>query len=505
MRHRILLAAAALYLIAANLIWIERDTRPPFWDTACHETMALRIYDAFVMTGMVGLMKVLPGLTGYYPPFYHSVVAVFFGIFGKSVTAAQLANIPAILLLLASTYGIGRSVLSPLSAAAAAVLANFYPLMLWLSRETMIEYWLTSIVALSVWLLVARGFKTTQWSVAIGVVCGLGMFTKWTFAFFIALPFLWFARKNVRNAAIAAGVAAAITMYWYVPEISALRHLLEVNNEGGVGEGDPARFSLQSIVFYIRALAGYQIFLVLFVAFLAGIVVLRKRLNRAWIPIGLWLVGGWLSLMLFRNKDPRYSVPLLPAVALVTANIFDWKPVLLPVILPVLLFQHYLVSFGIRKLPEKIVVMEGAKGPLSYDWNLYTQTYFGLWGAPAREDWKIQHVLDEVSPPERRDIRLGLAPNIARFDPVAFEFYIALQKRPVVVNRLWHYDESAIANNDFVVVSEEGGTEDSFASVLSPDLRRINDFVFNHPDSFHIVERFSLPNGVGIRLYRVGV
>src|SRR6476620_3134774 len=128
MRHRILLAAAALYLIAANLIWIERDTRPPFWDTACHETMALRIYDAFVMTGMVGLMKVLPGITGYYPPLYHSIVALFFGIFGKSVTAAQLANFPAILLLLASTYGIGRSVLSPLSAGGAAVLANFYPL-----------------------------------------------------------------------------------------------------------------------------------------------------------------------------------------------------------------------------------------------------------------------------------------------------------------------------------------------------------------------------------------
>jgi 4-amino-4-deoxy-L-arabinose transferase-like glycosyltransferase len=505
MRHRILLAAAGLYLIVANLIWIARDTRPPFWDTACHETLALRVYDAFVMAGMVGLMKVLPGLTGYYPPLYHLVVALFFGVFGKSVSAAQLANLPAILLLLAATYGIGVSVLSRTSAAAAAVLANFYPLMLWLSRETMIDYWLTSMVAVSIWLLVARKFESVRWSVVIGIVCALGMFTKWTFGFFVVLPFLWFARRNVRNAGIAAAVAGAITMYWYVPQIQALRHLLYINNAGGVGEGDPNPLSFQAVVFYIRALEGYQIFLPLFAAFIAGIVVLRRRFDQAWVPVVLWLIGGWLSLMLFRNKDPRYSVPLLPAVALITANIFESRPVLLPVFLPIVLFQHYLVSFGVRRLPEKVVLMEGVKGPLSYDWNLYTQTYFGLWGPAAREDWKIQHVLDTVSAPGPRKITLGLAPNIARFDPVAFEFYIALQNRPVVINRLSHYDEGAIANNDFVVVTEENGNEDGFESVLSPDLRRINDYVFNHPDSFHMVERFALPNGVGIRLYRVGV
>jgi hypothetical protein len=502
MRHRILLGASAVYLAAANLIWIARDTRPPFWDTACHESLALRIYDAFAMVGLLGLIHLLPGLTGYYPPLYHSVVAIFFGVFGKSVAVAQWANLPAILLLLAATYGIGRSVLSRTSAAAAAILANFYPLMLWLSRETMIDYWLTSMVAVAIWLLVETEFETWQWSILIGLVCALGMLTKWTFGFFVALPFLWIARKNVRNAAIAAGVAGAITMYWYIPEISALRHLLAINDAGGAGEGDPNRLSFQAVVFYVRALEGYQIFLPLFVAFIAGVVILWKRFDRAWIPVVLWLIGGWLSLMLFRNKDPRYSVPFLPAVALITANIFDRKPILLTAFLPFLVVQHYLVSFGIRRLPEKVVLMDGMSGPLSYDWNLYTQNYFGLWGHPAREDWKIEYVLDKVSTPDRRPVRLGLAPNIARFDPVAFEFYIALRNRPVTVNRLWHYDERVIHDNDFIVISETGGG--NFDAMLSPDLQRINAYVQKHPDSFHFVERFALPNGVVIGIYRAG-
>jgi 4-amino-4-deoxy-L-arabinose transferase-like glycosyltransferase len=503
MRHRILLAGSAAYLAVSNLIWIARDTRPPFWDTACHETLALRVYDAFTMLSMFAAFRILPGLVGYYPPFYHSVVAVFFGVFGRSVDVAQAANLPAIFLLLIATYGIGRTLLSRTSAAAAAVLANFYPLMLWLSRETLIDYWLVSIVALSMWLLMTRKFDDWRWSLVIGIVCALGMLTKWTFAFFIALPFLWFARRNLKNAAISAGAAAVIIMYWYVPQLPALSQFLKINNAGGVGEGDPARLSLQAIVFYVRALEGYQVFLPLFVAFVAGAIILCRRFNPAWMPVVLWLIGGWLALMLFQNKDPRYSVPLLPAVALITANVFERKPILIAVLLPFLAFQHYLVSFGIRQLPEKVVLMEGAKGPLSYDWNLYTQSYFDLWGRPAQEDWKIQHVLDQVASPDRSIVRLGIAPNIPRFDPVAFEFYIALQNRPVTINRLWHFDENQMANNDFILVSEEANSASAFAAVLSPDLRQTTQHILGRPDSFRMLERFALPNGTMIRLYKV--
>jgi 4-amino-4-deoxy-L-arabinose transferase-like glycosyltransferase len=505
MRHRILLAVSAVYLVVADLIWFSRDTRPPFWDMACHASLALQVLNSFVMFGLFGVVRMLPGITGYYPPFYHAIVALFFGVFGKSVDVARWANLPAILLLLFATYGIGRTVLSRTSAAAAAALANFYPLMLWLSRETMIDYWLASMVAVAMWLLVTTDFEDWQWSVLIGVVCGCGMLTKWTFGFFIAAPFLWIARKNLKNAALSASVAAVISLYWYIPEIPELRRFLQINNAGSFGEGDPDRFSFQSLVFYFRALEGYQAFLVLFVLFIAGAIILRKRFYSGWIPILLWLICGWLSLMIFRNKDPRYSVPLLPAVALISANVFERSRLALAVTLPFLAFQHYLVSFGISELPERIVLMNGVHGPLSYDWNLYTQDYFGLWGRPAREDWKIEHVLDMISPVGRRRSRLGIVPNIARFDPVAFELYIALKDRPVTINRLWHLDEQNLLKNDFVLVSEVSESSSALDEVLNPERGPITEYIFKRPDTFRIVERFSLPNGVVIRLYKVAL
>ncbi len=118
MRHRVLLFLSGAYLIATNLVWIAYDTRPPFWDMAAHQSAALRIYEAFRTTSVIDAMaSVGVGLTGYYPPLYQSIVALFYSVFGRSVDAALWANLPAVLLLMIATYGIGKTVLSPIGAA----------------------------------------------------------------------------------------------------------------------------------------------------------------------------------------------------------------------------------------------------------------------------------------------------------------------------------------------------------------------------------------------------
>jgi 4-amino-4-deoxy-L-arabinose transferase-like glycosyltransferase len=499
-RHRFLLAAAFLYLAGANFVWIEHDTRPPYWDMADKQIAALKIYNAFETSGIRAL-AVVPFLTGSYPPFYQSVVAVFYASLGRTVDAAQWANLPAIVLLFMATYGIGRTVLTPFAAATAAVIANFYPFMLWLSRETIIDYWLTSMVALAIWLLIRTNeFSDRRQSIVFGVACGLGMLTKWTFGFFIVLPALWLARKNPKNAAIAGVVAAGVAAYWYAFAAGALLNLLAINTAQAVAEGDPSRFSLQSLTFYVRALEGSQLFLPLFIAFIAGVVLLVFNFKRSWIPILLWIAGGWLGLLFFQNKDPRYAAPLLPAIALITSQLFQRKEGLFALLIPVLLIQHHLVSFGIPQLPASIVLAKGGQGPISYDWNLYTQQYFG-WGPPAAEDWKIEHVLQSVAA-QGRPVRLGMVPDIPRFDTLAFEFYIALKRLPVTVNRLGVFDEGAIVENDYIVVSEKDEGFEA-GSAFTADLRIINRYIKERPDVFRVVDSFLLPNGDMIRLYKV--
>src|SRR5439155_19394962 len=126
MPHRVFVTAAIVYLIAANIAWIVIDTRPPFWDMAVHETSALRVYRDFEANG-IGALKTVPQDSGNYPPLYYLVVALFYRLFGTSVDAAQLANMPAIVLLALSTYAIAKSLLPADTAAIAAVLVTFFP------------------------------------------------------------------------------------------------------------------------------------------------------------------------------------------------------------------------------------------------------------------------------------------------------------------------------------------------------------------------------------------
>ena len=99
-------------------------------------------------------VALVPFLTGFYPPLYHTMVSVFYVLFGKTSDAAAWTNLPALAILLAATYGVGSSVLKPLPAATAAVLVGFFPYLVWLSRETLVDYWLTAMVALAIWALI---------------------------------------------------------------------------------------------------------------------------------------------------------------------------------------------------------------------------------------------------------------------------------------------------------------------------------------------------------------
>jgi 4-amino-4-deoxy-L-arabinose transferase-like glycosyltransferase len=466
---------------------------------AYHQTTAVRILHSFSDHGL-RVFLLIPQLSGLYPLLYPTIVALFFALFGATVDVAQSVTFPAIAILMLATYGIARRVLPPIQAALAGVLVIFYPYMLWLSRETVIEYWLSSLVALAVYVLYrTNNFSSAKECFVFGVICGFGMLTKATFVLYVGVPALWFAWRNLKNAVIAAVPALLISAYWFLPQWAAFQQYLIGTATYGRVEGDPDVFTWQSVLFYIRTLEGYEIFLPLFLVFIAGLVYALRSYKREWIPIFLWVGGGSLALILIQNKDPRFYAPLLAGVAVISAAALTRIRLTLVLLIPLLLFQHYLVSFGIRSLPEAVVLVEGTKGFFDWNWNLYTQSYFGLWGRPAHEDWRVEYVLENVAE-DKQPVALGMIPTIPRFDPEAFEFYIALHKYQVEIRRLWGADVSALANNDYIVLCEN---DQGYASLFSNEMPKLNEFVLAHPDRFQLVQRFTLPNADIIRLYKV--
>ena len=498
MRHRLLLAASLVYLCAANITWIAIDTRPPFWDMANHASWSLGVLRDFQQNG-ISALSTLPYASPGYPPLYYAAVATAYRLLGTSIDAAQLANVPAMILLALATYGIARGLMNPTAAAIAAVLVNFYPFMVWISRETLIETWLTAMVALALWTLTkTKRFSRQNWSLVFGVVCGLGMLTKWTFAIFVALPALWAARGHWSNALKSAAIAALLAAYWYVPRFPTMAQSWRQVAVAAPNEGDPTFFSVQAWLFYIRALEGSLLFLPLFAAFLVGAVVVVRKWQTGWTPVILSVLGGWLGLMLLPGADPRYATGLLPAVAAISAVAFEKSNVAQVLLLAFLVFQHVLVSFGIPWLPESVVLMKGAGGPVPYEWNLYTQSYFGLWGKPEKQDWQIERVLQRVSEATTRPVRLGLVPDLPRFDLPAFQFAIELHRYPVTISRQLQPEEGSVLENDYLLLSI--GQQTAFGSP-APHAKEINEYILSHEERFRAVDSFSLPNGEAIRLY----
>ena len=103
------------------------------------------------------------------------------------------------------------------------------------------------------------------------------MLTKWTFAFFIFLPAL-VRKEESEERSDCRHHRRAIAAYWYDSAARATVTACCRSTRRNLSvKAIPARFSLDAVIFYIRALEGYQLFLPLFLAFVAGLVLLLAQ------------------------------------------------------------------------------------------------------------------------------------------------------------------------------------------------------------------------------------
>jgi 4-amino-4-deoxy-L-arabinose transferase-like glycosyltransferase len=251
-----------------------------------------------------------------------------------------------------------------------------------MSRETILDYWLSAWVAASLVVLRrTRGFENRYYSLLLGLILAFGLLTKWLFAAFLASPLLYlFIRQrlwkklecllNYGGSLLVAGLLAGI---WYVPNLPTLMRYFSQNSQIGALEGEPPVFSLQSFIYYLRLLEGYQFFAILFSLLVVSCVVAIKRvLIHDTTFLCITVFGGWFIVTLLRTKDPRFTMPLLGLLAAVPAAwIQSWPrtwalkgaKVFLTL---VLCLQAYMANFGISWLPDRVVLAEGYQGSLRW-------------------------------------------------------------------------------------------------------------------------------------------
>lgn len=504
--------ALTIVLWSVNIVWLQRDTRPPVWDMALHQSYALN----YLPHGQQ--QAPLLSRSGNYPPFVHLVIALCYLIFHPGPHIAVLANIPAAALLFWSVYKLGAGLAGEVAALWACLLTALTPYLIWMSRETVLDYWLAAWVAAAlVALRKTGGFRSHSQSLLFGLMCAFGMLTKWFFAGFLIAPVLyaciksriWRDRARMLHLADALLVAGLVAGVWYLPNLPNLTRYFFENTSIGALEGEPLVFSFQSLIYYLRLLEGYQLFGILFLVLALSVVFVSKRgLLRDGTFLLAAVCGGWAAMTLLRTKDPRFTMPLLGPLLIVAGAWLHswgrswWARALRAGLVATLCFQAYAANFGVRWLPQEVVLARGYSGSVRWDWNLYLQHYFHLLGQPRREDWKLEEILRSVAEAARGSgVRpeLALVPDLPRFNATNFDLMARLRGLPVRVEHLRSEPKgvSAFDGFNFVIMTER----DQGMPWTTVSSRALNQIIVDDPRTFQLMELYLLPDGNCARLY----
>jgi 4-amino-4-deoxy-L-arabinose transferase-like glycosyltransferase len=393
-----------------NEIWITTETRPPHWDMARHLGDSLVYLHTFAGFHPVQWLDTYT----YYPPLTSWVADAFYAVFGTGTPIAVLSNVVFLAILAWSTYGIGKLLWSRRVGLLSTILVLATPVIVSNFKEFMLDAPLTAMVALSLYLLIrSQGFSRRGPSLFLGLVCGLGLLTKWTFPVFIALPLAAAGVTAAVNAARtrspavlvniagAAVIAFAVCGLWYLHNWSQLHQdLTYYAGPAAIAKGSPPVGSLSSLGFYFWTLMNYHLFLLPFLLFVVGLVFVfarREAAARNLYPV-LLIIGTYGISSLLRNKDVRYTLPMLPAVAVVATSWLEYLAVrvrraLSGAIVAYSAVVFVAVSFGISMLPNSVVA--GTSG-VSPGVTVFAQDGYII-GPPTHERWYQQQVFAQIA------------------------------------------------------------------------------------------------------------
>lgn len=239
--HLLLLGLLIAAQVAVNWAWLSTNFVLLGWDRPRHLIESLVYNDLLEYVSLRSLFEAWVH-SGYYPPLFHWAMVAFYRLFGVSMDVAASVNTIFLIVLLVAAYGVGCRIGGKGVGLLAAFFASTSPMVFAMSRYTYIEFSLTAMVALSIWLLlVSEQFSHRLYSLLFGLSAGLGLLTKWTFSLFVfpALLVVFLrtgllsnARGSLRSLrldrkwmGVAAIAGAVLTLIWYLPNFDRTAEL----------------------------------------------------------------------------------------------------------------------------------------------------------------------------------------------------------------------------------------------------------------------------------------
>jgi hypothetical protein len=467
---------AALVVVAA--VWTAIDRRPPEWDHANHlERATLCARDL-----RAGDLAAIFDRSSFYPPLALCLTGAV--SMALPLEAAAMAVMLAFLGLgMAAVYALGRALAGRAVGTAAAALFATAPFVVYSSLRMQLDLPLAALVALAlVTLLATEDFTRPGAALLCGVVCGLGMLTKPTFALYVAPPAVWLLLRGRRRGLLGAGltllVATVLSLPWFGPRLLGLFAQFNARAFAQAAEsGHPDPFTLAGLLFYPRWL-GYEIGLGVAMLTVVGLVVAVLR-RHGFLLVAV--LGPFLVMEMARNKNLRYSLPLLGAVAVLAALGLD--------ALPSRARRPTVIALAGLAIVQASAITSGLPRNV---WIPGLETWWIPASPPDRRDWRHRDILALLEADRRgAPATVSVVPNFSAFSVSNFRLYAVRDRLGLRFVRAWEDPPLGI---DYMIL-KSGHQGPSWTAQKS---RRVIDRLATDPHLdrvFPVIGEFPLPDG----------
>ncbi len=317
-----------------NFIWLKINKCPPTGAPALHLVSSLKYLDIISHPGADIFLR-LAKVDFFYPPLFPFISSIFALLFGKAEIVFLMTNVLFMSGIFICLYLIGYKIGDVRIGILAAYLLSLYPVFSYISRIFIIDIALCFMVVASILALIySEGFKIRKHSVMFGILFGFGFLTKQTYIIFIlGSVVVLFAdsylrgnalirRKIVRNLLFGILIGLSLCFFWYYSHLKQMFPvLLNAVTDSSLVPYDIKLFSLRSLFFYAWQLLDSQILLLFFLVFIFAVAfIIFNKIKNKYITIFLaWILIAYFLLTFFPNKFFYYTLPYLPAIALISA------------------------------------------------------------------------------------------------------------------------------------------------------------------------------------------
>jgi 4-amino-4-deoxy-L-arabinose transferase-like glycosyltransferase len=175
-----------------------------------------------------------------HPPGYPSFLAVVFGLFGDSLTAARLAQIPISLMCIALVFDLARRGFGYWPAFVSGAVCALHPTLVSYTHFLWSETLFSALLLLSFWLLMQFDeSKREPWLIAAGTVLGLAALTREMIVYFIPFTVLWLwlgdraaVRTQLRRVVLLLCPVVLVILPWSVRNFRVFHRFVLISAQG---------------------------------------------------------------------------------------------------------------------------------------------------------------------------------------------------------------------------------------------------------------------------------